>query len=81
MLIRVQFDSGALVLDVGRWKFTPDGKVDSDKVRAAEKTLRGYSWSPADGYPGYKLCRELAEKLGGKMTAPPPPPLPEGVVS
>ncbi len=61
---RVQLDGGSLVRDErGQW--LPDGWVSPETLKQVREVVRGYHYSPTQGYPGYPITYLIAEATGG----------------
>ena len=77
--IRVRLKDGSLVRQPdGKWK--AEGRVRPGLVAHANAITDEYRYSPADGYPGYRLAELVAQALGGEAVLPEPPPLPKGAI-
>lgn len=88
-MIAVRFEVGTIKLVTGNgWTWEPAERPADEEDRWALGTMAkaasnlsiGYSYSPADGQPGYALAAKVAEELGGKAILPPVTPGEKGVV-
>jgi len=72
VLATVHLEKGKLVLhDGGTWEGV--GDVSDELERVGDYTKYQYEYSPADGYPGAALARQVADMLGGRAEVPPHP--------
>lgn len=75
-IFRVSVEGGELAYDLqtNKWSGEP-----ADALTQAREMRKEYTYSPADGYPGFRHVGEVAEKIGGEVVMTPTiPPVEEG---